>query len=132
VAAVMPAPFEPGTPGARARPARAGVSHSLEASGNSNHVMAGFMIEVLILGVMAAFLLYAVDRLVKARARARRLRAMSERLAVAAARAEEQHEERQAVVAASAALTSVVPAIKHPALSSGAGGQEPGTPGGDG
>jgi len=50
------------------------------------------------------------DRAVQARVRARRLRSMSERLA-AAVRAEEQQAKRQAADAASAELTSVVPAI---------------------
>src|SRR5215472_10154870 len=75
------------------------------------------MVDLLILGMIAAgFLLYVADRVVKARARARRLRMMSERLAAAAARAEEQQAEREASAAAGAALTSVVPAINHPAL----------------
>jgi hypothetical protein len=60
--------------------------------------------------------LYAVDRILKARAQARRLRRMSDRLAAATARAEEQHEERQAVARASAALTTYLPAIKRPPL----------------
>ena len=52
------------------------------------------------------------DRAVQARVRARRLRSMSERLAAAAAvRAEEQQAKRQAADAASAELTSVMPAI---------------------
>jgi hypothetical protein len=60
--------------------------------------------------------LYALDRLLKARSQARRLRRMSERLAAATARAEEQHEQRQATARASAALTSVMPAIERPPL----------------
>lgn len=72
---------------------------------------------LLILGVIAVmFLLYAVDRTVKARVRARRLRMMTERLAAAVVRAEEQEAERQAEVAASGALTSFMPAINRPVL----------------
>lgn len=75
------------------------------------------MTGLLVLGVLAAvFLCYVADRVVKARVRARRLRRMSERLAAAAARAEEQQAARQAEVAASAALTSVLPAINRPPL----------------
>jgi hypothetical protein len=67
--------------------------------------------------VGAVLVLYAVDRILKARAQARRLRRMSERLAAAAARSEEQQEQRQAAAHASAALTSVMPAIQRPPLS---------------
>jgi hypothetical protein len=71
----------------------------------------------LVLGILAAvFGCYAADRVVKARVRARRLRRMSERLAAAAARAEEQQAARAAEAEASAALTSVLPAIKRPPL----------------
>jgi hypothetical protein len=70
------------------------------------------MAGLVIIGVIAAIvLLYAADRAVQARVRARRLRSMSERLAAAAVRAEEQQAERQAADAASAELTSVMPAI---------------------
>jgi len=70
------------------------------------------MADLVILGVIAAIvLLYAADRAVQARVRARRLRSMSERLAAAAVRAEEQQAKRQAADAASAELTSVMPAI---------------------
>jgi hypothetical protein len=74
------------------------------------------MIGLLVLGIGVVFLLYLADRLVKARGRARRLQNMSERLAAATARADKQLAEREAAAQASAALTSVVPAIKHPAL----------------
>lgn len=66
--------------------------------------------------VGAVLVLYAVDRILKARAQARRLRRMSDRLAAAAARSEEQQEQRQAAAQASAALTSVLPAIQRPPL----------------
>lgn len=70
---------------------------------------------LLVLGLIAAaFLLYLVDRVIKARVQARRLRKMSRRLAAATTRAEQQQVKREAAVAASAALTSVVPAINHP------------------
>jgi hypothetical protein len=73
------------------------------------------MTGLVVFGVLAtAFLLYAADLLVKAWVRARRLRRMSERLAAAAVRAEEQQAQRVAAAEASAALTSVVPAIRHP------------------
>ncbi len=75
------------------------------------------MFGLLLLGVLVAvFLLYTADRVLKARVQARRLRRMSERLAAAAARAEEQQAEREAAAAASAALTSVMPAINRPPL----------------
>jgi dolichol kinase len=66
--------------------------------------------------IVAASMLFLVDRVLKARGQARRVRRMSERLAAATVRAEEQQAKRQAAVAASGALTSVVPAINHPAL----------------
>ena len=73
------------------------------------------MTGLVVLGVLAAvFLLYAADRVVKGLVRARRLRRMSERLAAAAVRAEEQQAKREAAAEASAALTSVMPAINHP------------------
>ena len=68
------------------------------------------MVGLLIVGFVGAMLvLYAADRVVKARAQARRLRRMSDRLAAAVARGEEQQE---AAAHASAALTSVLPAIR--------------------
>jgi hypothetical protein len=66
------------------------------------------------LGVLVV--LYAADRIVKARAQVRRLRSMSDRLAAATARAEERHQQRQAAERASQELTSVLPAIKRPPL----------------
>jgi len=72
---------------------------------------------LLIVGVVIAVpVLYAADRVIKARSQARRKAAMSERLAVAAARGEKQHERRQQAAKASAALTSVMPAINRPPL----------------
>ncbi len=71
-------------------------------------VIGGFIGMVLVL--------YAADRALKARAQVRRLRSMSDRLAAATARAEQQEERRQAVARASEQLTSVLPAIKRPPL----------------
>jgi hypothetical protein len=71
-------------------------------------VVAGFIGVVLVL--------YAADRIVTARAQVRRLRSMSDRLAAATARAEEQQERRQAAERASQELTSVLPAIQRPPL----------------
>lgn len=101
--------------------------------------MAGLLI-VAVVG--AVLVLYAADRVLKARTRGRRLRTMSDRLAAAATRGEEQHERREAAAHASAALTSFMPAIKRPPLSlpdvpspgakrSGAGQQEHGSAHGD-
>ena len=76
------------------------------------------MVALLIAGFAAAIIAgWAADLVLRARARARRLRAMSERLAAAAARAEEQHRRRRAAAHASRELTSVIPAIKRPPLS---------------
>jgi hypothetical protein len=88
------------------------------------------MAGLVILGVIAAIvLLYAADRAVQSRVRARRLRSMSERLAAAAVRAEEQQAKRRVADAASAELTSVMPAInlRLPATLPGqaAGGDPP-------
>jgi hypothetical protein len=58
--------------------------------------------------------LCAADRIIKAQARARRLRTMSERLTAATARADKQHERQQEVTEASAELTSLMPAINRP------------------
>lgn len=82
----------------------------------------------------AVLVLYAADRVVKARAQVRRLRTMSDRLAAATARADERQEQRQATAQASAALTSVMPAIKRPPLTlpgvppHGAARETPGDP----
>ena len=72
------------------------------------------MIKLLILGMITAVcVLYAADRTVKARRRAGRLRRMSQRLDAATARAEQQLAKRQDAARASAALTSVMPAISR-------------------
>jgi len=70
---------------------------------------------LLIAGVAGAVIvLYTADRIMKARARARRMRRMTERLAAATARADQQHQERQAAAHASVAMTSVLLAISRP------------------
>ena len=75
------------------------------------------MVVLLIAGsVSAAVVLYGADRAVKARARARRRREMTDRLAAATARADERREQRHVAEQASAALTSVMPAINRPPL----------------
>jgi hypothetical protein len=75
------------------------------------------VIDLLIVGVVGAVpVLAAADRIIKTRAQARRLRTMSERLAAATARADEQQEKLQEAAKSSAALTSVMPAIKRPPL----------------
>ena len=61
-------------------------------------------------------MLFAADRFVKARVRARWKRQMRSRLAEAAARADEQQLRRQAATRASKAETSVMPAINRPPL----------------
>ncbi len=66
--------------------------------------------------IAAMILLYATDRVLKARAQARRYRAMGERLDAATARTDIQQEQRKTAAAASAALTSVMPAINRPPL----------------
>jgi hypothetical protein len=65
----------------------------------------------------ALLMLYAADRLIKARAQFRRLHRMQDRLAAAAASAEKQQEQRQAAAQTSAELTSVLPAIRRPLVS---------------
>jgi hypothetical protein len=75
------------------------------------------VVDLLIVGVVGAVpVLYATDRILKARAQARRLRTMSDRLAGATARADEQRQQHRAAAEASAALTSVMPAIERPPL----------------
>jgi hypothetical protein len=73
------------------------------------------VIALLIGGFIGAMIvLYAADLIIKARARARRVRRMSERLDAATVRADKQQEHRQAAAQASGALTSVLPAITRP------------------
>jgi hypothetical protein len=100
-------------------------THSLETLVKASIEQRGVMTFLVVLGVIAAvFGLYAADRVIKARVQTRRVRRMSKRLAAVTARAEEQQVRREAAGVASAALTSVVPAIKHPSL--GVPGEEDG------
>jgi hypothetical protein len=73
---------------------------------------------LLIVGLVVVVLLalYATERIIKARAQARRLGTMSDRLTAATVRVDEEQEQRQAVARASAELTSFMPAIKSPPL----------------
>ena len=76
------------------------------------------MAGLLIVGVVVTvILLYLADRAIKARAQARQLRKLNDRMAAATARVDQQQEQKQAQAQASAALTSVMPAIKRPPLS---------------
>jgi hypothetical protein len=81
--------------------------------------MVEFMVDLLIAGAVVVLLvvLYLGERVIKARSRARRLQSMSDRLVAATARVDQQQEERRTEARASAALTSVMPAIKRPPLS---------------
>ncbi len=82
---------------------------------------------LIVVVVVAAVLLYAADRARKLRARARQMSGMNDRLAVAAAKIDEEQQRKRARVRASAELTSVLPAIKRPPLTiPGMGGHEPG------
>ena len=75
--------------------------------------MAGLL---LLAATAVVFLIYLADRAVKARVRARRLRRMTRRLDAAVARSEQQQARRQAAEAASAQLTTYLPAINRPPL----------------
>jgi hypothetical protein len=69
----------------------------------------------LLIGIIGlALLLYAADRLVKARRQASRRRAMTTRLTAATERADEQLGRRKVARQASEALTSFMPAIQRP------------------
>ncbi len=81
------------------------------------HEEGSVVFALLIVGVVVVVpVLYAADRIIKARAHSHRLRTMSERLTAATERAEKQHERQQEVARASAELTSVMPAINRPPL----------------
>lgn len=68
-----------------------------------------------LIGIICVVLaLYGADRLVKARARTRRLRSMTDRLEAATVRVEERIEQQQAAEQAGQALTSFMPAIQRP------------------
>jgi Flp pilus assembly protein TadB len=88
----------------------------------------GYVAVLLLVGLAGvAFALYAGDRGVKVWSRARRRRVMKARLAAAARRAEQQQEQRQSAANASVALTSLMPAIKRPPLTT-PGGRAPSRP----
>ena len=74
------------------------------------------MIVFVVLGVILVIAAYGADRLIKARTQTRRLRRMNERLTAATVKTERQQAQRQASAAAGAAMTSVMPAIKNPAV----------------
>jgi hypothetical protein len=75
-------------------------------------MLVGFLV---LIGIVSALLLVAAaDRLLKARARGRRLRVMSDRLDAATARMTTEHQQRQDRDQASQALTSYIPAIQRP------------------
>ena len=75
--------------------------------------MAGLL---LLAATAVVFLLYLADRAVTARIRARRLRRMTRRLDAAVARSEQQQAQRQEADAASAELTTYLPAINRSPL----------------
>lgn len=64
--------------------------------------------------VIIAFLLYMLDRSLKVVREARRRRDLGERLSYVVDQAEAAGKQREAAAKASAALTSVLPAIKRP------------------
>jgi hypothetical protein len=64
--------------------------------------------------LLVAGLLFLLDRGLKAVERGRRRRDAAARLAAATAYAEQENRQRKADAAASAALTSVLPAIQEP------------------
>ncbi len=76
--------------------------------------MAGLLLVCVVLAVVA---LYLAERFIKARAQARRLREMDDRLSAATARVDVQQAKKRASAEASAELTNVMPAINRPPLS---------------
>ena len=76
------------------------------------------MAGLLIVGVVVLLIaLYLAERFLKARAQARRLAEMNDRLEAAAARVDEQQAEKRKQARAREALTNVMPAINRPPLS---------------
>jgi hypothetical protein len=69
------------------------------------------VVAILVIVVLAC-LLYALDRALKALVRGRRRRTAAERLYAAAAGAEEREKKRRAAQESREALTSVIPGIK--------------------
>lgn len=76
--------------------------------------MAGLLLVGVVVVVIA---LYLAERYLKARAQARRLHEMNDRLGAVTARVDEQQAQKRARAQASAALTNVMPAISRPPLS---------------
>ena len=76
------------------------------------------MTGLLLVGVVVLVIaLYLAERFLKARAQARRLHEMNDRLSAATARVDEQQAQKRAKEKASAELTNVMPAINRPPLS---------------
>lgn len=76
------------------------------------------MVGLLLVGVIVLVIaLYLAERFVKARAQARRLQEMNDRLSAATARVDEQQAQKRARAQAREALTNVMPAINRPPLS---------------
>jgi Flp pilus assembly protein TadB len=83
--------------------------------GKHSDWMAGAMGVLIVLAVvMAAGVAWTADREVRRRRQRRWHREMARRLAAASARAEAAERSRQAALAASAELTSVMPGINRP------------------
>jgi hypothetical protein len=83
--------------------------------GKHSDWMAGAMDVLIVLAVVAgAGVAWAADRAVRWRRQMRWHREMARRLAAASARAEAAERSRQAALAASAELTSVMPGINRP------------------
>ncbi|HEY9242281.1 MAG TPA: hypothetical protein VIP48_09885 [Streptosporangiaceae bacterium] len=76
------------------------------------------MAGLLLVGVIVVLIaLYLAERYLKARAQARRLREMNDRLGAVTARVDQQQAKKHAQAQASAELTNVMPAINRPPLS---------------
>jgi hypothetical protein len=75
------------------------------------------VVDLVLVAVAGVLVLFAADRLLKARVRARWRRQMRTRLAQATVRADEQQQRRQVAAQASKAMTSVMPAISRPPMS---------------
>ena len=76
------------------------------------------MTGLLLVGVLVVLIaLYLAERFLKARAQARRLQEMNDRLGAVTARVDEQQARKRAQSQAREALTNVMPAINRPPLS---------------
>lgn len=76
------------------------------------------MAGLLLVGVLVLVIaLYLTERFLKARARARRLQDMNDRLGAVTARVDKQQAQKRERAQAREALTNVMPAIKRPPLS---------------